>query len=340
MNRSLVRPAACALAAASITLLLLAVPASSPSQAATITINGLNCSWDNVSTLTCSSSTGGGTFGCSVGASPSAPALTQAVTLTANCSNAAGSIAYTWTASGANAAGCPSIASGAQQEALAAPNGTTALNCTYSLSANDTATTATTNKSLSYSTGGGGGGGGGGGPVDTSACTALGLTAKVVVASWNGAQIDTVNGVGFGPNDALIVQFTTGSFTTSTTGGLGALSGVEFSGPTTPRAGALSTSPCDFTVGMAEYSWKSKISAPGQCNKTAFSGFTGPSVGFSVAALGDMTSSSTSCQALLQPNTTYYWNLTNFTPAPPNGTQQCNQSACNMRITLTKPVGG
>src|SRR5437667_8645110 len=121
MNRSLVRPAAHALAAAAFTLILLAVPASSPS-AQTITLSGFGCSgtvaWNSASnTLTCQTS--GGTFGCSIGALPSAPSLTQAVTLTANCSNAASAnIAYTWTA-GANAAGCPSIGSGASQEILA-----------------------------------------------------------------------------------------------------------------------------------------------------------------------------------------------------------------------------
>ena len=345
MNRSLVRPAACALAAAAFTLTLLAVPASSPS-AQTITLSGFGCSgtvaWNSASnTLTCQTSTG--TFGCSISATPSASTtVTTAVTLTANCSNAAGSIAYTWTA-GANAAGCPSIASGASQEPLAAPGGTTALSCGYNLSANDGATTATTNKTVSYSTGGGGGGGGGGGNVDTSACVALGLNAKVIVANWNGAQIDTgLNGVpSFGPNDALIVQFTTGSFTTSTLTGLGSISGVEFNGPTTPRAGALSASPCDFTGGMPKYSWKSKINATGQCATTVFSGVMGPSEGFSVATLTDLASQkSLVCQTLLQANTTYYWNLTNFSPPPPIGSQQCNQSACNMRITLSKPAGG
>jgi hypothetical protein len=213
------------------------------------------------------------------------------------------------------------------------------------LSANDTATTVTPSKPLNYSTGsgGGGGGGGGGGTVDTSACTALGLNPKVIVANWSGAQIDTYlsSNTSFGPNDAVIVQFTTGSFTTSTVSGIGSLSAVEFSGPTSPRAGALSASPCDFTVGMPQYQWSTKNSVAKQCNTTVFSGTMGPQVGFSVATLTDLGSQkSTTCQVLLQANTTYYWNLTNFSPPPPIGSTQCNQSACNMRITLTKPVGG
>src|SRR5437867_365487 len=130
MNRSLVRPAACALAAATFTLILLAVPASSAS-AQTITLSGFGCSgtvaWNSSSnTLTCQTSTG--TFGCSsISANPSAPALTQAVTLTANCSNNVGSIAYTWSASLANAGGCPSLASTAAQPILAVPTATSAV---------------------------------------------------------------------------------------------------------------------------------------------------------------------------------------------------------------------
>jgi hypothetical protein len=265
------------------------------------------------------------------------------VTLTANCSNNVGSIAYTWTNSSGNVAGCPSLASTASQPILALPTATSAVNCSYNLSAFDTATTATTSATLRYSTGGGGGGGGGGGNVDTSGCVALGLNAKVIVPNWNGAQIDTgLNGVpSFGPNDALIVQFTTGSFTTSTLTGLGSISGVEFGGPTTPRAGALSASPCDFTGGMPKYKWSTKNAVTTQCATTVFSGVMGPGEGFSVATLTDLaTQKSLVCQTLLQPNTTYYWNLTNFSPPPPIGTQQCNQSACNMRITLSKPAGG
>ncbi len=342
MNRSLVRPAAHVLAAAAFTLILLAVPASSPS-AQTITLSGFGCSgtvaWNSSSnTLTCQTS--GGTFGCSIAASVSSPTVSSAETLTANCSNNVGSVSYSWNLRSGSTAGCPTTTSTTNQASLSAPNGTTALNCTYDLFANDTATTVTPSKALSYSTGGGGGGGGGGGTVDTSACIALGLTPKVIVANWAGAQIDTYlsGNTSFGPNDAVIVQFTTGSFTTSTVTGLGVLSGVEFNGPTTARAGALSTSACDFTVGLPKYKLN-KNGVPTQCANTAFSGFTSTSISFSVASQSDLTSSS-SCQVLLQANTTYYLNLTNFSPPPPNGAQQCNQSACNMRITLSKPVGG
>jgi len=173
----------------------------------------------------------------------------------------------------------------------------------------------------------------------------LGLTPKVIVANWNGAQIDTYlsNNTNFGPNDAVIVQFTTGSFTTSTVTGLGVISGVEFAGPTSARGGALSASPCDFTVGLPKYQLGGK-GAPKVCATTVFSGVTGPSVSFSVgAAQTDLTLAS-SCQPLLQTNTTYYWNLTNFSPPPPSGSQQCvaRQSAawtCRAGWGRLKPQG-
>jgi hypothetical protein len=342
MNRSLVRPAACALAAAAFTLILLAVPASSPS--AQITLSGFGCSgtvsWSSASnTLTCATS--GGTFGCSsISASPSStPLLTQAVTLTANCSNNVGSIAYTWTASGANAAGCPSIGSGASQEILAVPTATSAVNCTYNLSAFDTATTATTSKMLSYSVS----------PppppppgsVDTSACTALGLTPKVITAAWTGNTVLYTSSAGnFGPNDAIIVQFTTSSVTTSTSSG--SISAVQYVDPDTSRSFVLSDKPCDFTGGLNLYKMKGTPAVLTQCKnldgsaqKSAATGSINPQNGFTVANAG------TSCNPILDAGRTYFWSMTNFSPPPgvAGSTQQCNLSHCNMIMFLTKPSG-
>src|SRR5439155_26008139 len=123
------------------------VPAISPSQAATFTFNNPNCSsfsFDPIAnTLTCNS-TSPPTFGCSITASPSAPTLTQPVTLTATCSNAAtgGTVTYTWS-NATNAGGCPAIALPAttSSAALVAPTATSAVNCTYNLSASDGTTT-------------------------------------------------------------------------------------------------------------------------------------------------------------------------------------------------------
>src|SRR4030095_7577765 len=161
MIRSLVRPAAWALAAAALTIALLAVPASSPSQAASFTFSDSNCTSftlvDNGGgnfTLSCQT-TAPGTFSCSVGASVNSPTVSQAVTLTATCQNATGGVSsYAWTAAGGNPAGCPApvqqVANPSKAD-LAAPGGTTAIsNCSYSVAAVDgAANNANANKLLS-----------------------------------------------------------------------------------------------------------------------------------------------------------------------------------------------
>jgi hypothetical protein len=263
--------------------------------------------------------------GCSIGYSPSSNvAANITVTMTVNCTTGAPFTSYAWTGGSVVGAGT----SGSVTPA-ASVNG----NVNVTNSAGSTA--------VPWSVTVGSGGGGPPGGPDTTACRNLGLNPKVVVMNWNGGTIKTGNSGGFGANDALIVQFTTGSFTTSTLTGFGSLSGVEFGGPTTPRSGALSASPCDFSVGMPMYKWSNRNLVTTQCATTAFSANAGPGIGFSVASLPELaTQKSTSCQALLQPNTTYYWNLTNFSPAPPTGTQGCSQSFCDMLITFSKPVGG
>src|SRR6266487_1618819 len=198
MNRSLFRAAAWTLAAAAATLALLAVPASSPSQAASFTLSDANCSsfglTDNGGgnfTLNCNTSTPN--FSCSIGTSNSTPTLATAVTLTANCSGAAGTVSYTWTPANTNVGGCPNTASTTSQASLAAATGSTAISCVYKLSANDTATTVTPSKTVGYTTGGGGGGGGGGGTTDTSASTSQGWTPKVISLPWANQLVYTAN---------------------------------------------------------------------------------------------------------------------------------------------------
>ena len=315
MNRSLVRPAVSVLAAAAVTIALLAVPASTPSQAASFTLSDPNCSsftWDSTSsTLTCNASGGGGggAFSCSIAASVGSPTVSQAEVLTANCSNAAGTVTYTWSAAAGNAGGCPT---GITQRAspnvadVPAPGGTTSLNCTYKLSANDSVTTVTPNKQLSYSTGGGGGGGGGGGPVS---CTLPnGGQTRLIDAQWGSAT--TFNTSGFGPYDAVVIRFTTSGATTAT--GKGYLRGVEFQSPITPRTGALSSVPCDFNGGLA------KVGG----GRSAFANDSAPWLYFSLVA-------TKSGMATLQPNTTYYFNMINV---------GCT-SSCDMQMYLQKPSG-
>jgi hypothetical protein len=331
MNRSLVRPAAFALAAAALTLILLAVPASTPSQAASIsiTVNGGACSSftynSNTNTLDCQTSSGGGTFGCVIAPSNLSPSVSTPETLTANCSNAAGTVTYSWTA-GASSTGCPGIASPTSQAtSLAAPGGTTALTCTYNLSANDGATTAATSKTLNYSTSGGGSGGNGG-PITCNNVPGGGATRTLDVA-WGGSGYTSTAG-SFGPTDAVVVRFTTGSLTTTQTN-TGSIQAVEYLDPQATRFGALSNTPCDFTVGLPKRTNKS----PTGCGySTLGTGQVNPVAGLSMMDAG-------SCVVVLQPNTTYYWNLSNVDPV--TGASACSSSTghCNMLITLIKPPG-
>jgi hypothetical protein len=394
MNRSLVRAAVSTLAAAALTLAFLAVPASSPSQAASFTFTDAGCGsfgiTDNGSgsfTLTCQS------LNCSIAATKANPLPTDLETLTATCAGADANTTYTWTAGGSNNANCPSMTPSTNTAALVAPgvavsgcvykvaaadggngNGSAQISLTYStatnppssctltsspqsLSAagnvtltmtctggdavtsvnwtggafgtgsstscsspcqNTTNISATTSFSATASNAAGNGptksvsvtvGGGGGGAVDTSACSALGLTPHVITMPWGvNALAYTVDSGGFGPNDAIVVKFTTSAITTSVKGG--SFNAVEYADPLAPRNGSLSAIPCDFTNGMPLVGG----------NFSVFANDTAPSSLFSLTAKTG--------KALLSPSTTYYINIRNAS---------CPSGSCNMQITVNKP---
>ena len=319
MNRSLFRAAAWTLAAVAATLALLAVPASSPSQAASFTLSDANCSsfglTDNGGgnfTLNCNTS--GGTFGCSISTSNSAPTLATAVTLTANCPGAVGGVSYTWSGPGASPAGCPAITPQANpvKADLAIPTSTTALsNCGYTLSANDNATTANANKNVSYTTSGGGSGGGGG--TDTTACTAQGLTPNVISIPWANQSVYTANNGGFGANTALVIKFTTPASIPAGTG-MGKITAAEYNSSPSARTGSLSPNPCEFGL-------------PGTLAGGGFANTQAPSIYFKLPG-------STKSALQLEANTTYYFNIRN----DPGSTCSSNGS-CDMLITMSKTSG-
>ncbi len=314
MNRSLFRAAACTLAAVAATLALLAVPASSPSQAASFTFSDPNCSsfsFDG-STLTCNTSSPGN-FSCPISTSNSAPTVSSPVTLTANCSNNAGAVLYTWTLRASSTAGCLTTTSITNQVSLLAPGGTAALTCVYDLSATDGATTVTPSKSVSY-TAGGGGGGGGGGTTDTSACTAAGLTPIVISLPWANQSVYTSNYGSFGASSAVVVKFTTPATIPPLTG-KGYIQAVEFQSSPSARTGSLSANPCEF--GLA---------GGGILPGGGFANTNAPWIYYKLPG-------STKAALTLQANTTYYFNIMN-----PSGST-CSGQGCDMLITLSKPSG-
>jgi hypothetical protein len=121
-----------------LTLAFLAVPASSPSQAASISFSDPNCAsyaltGSNGSyTLTCAS------LNCSVAATPSANVIPgNPIALTTTCVPAAsGNATYAWTMTGGDAANCPAANETTSQISKTA-NNTTSPACTYQVTVTD-----------------------------------------------------------------------------------------------------------------------------------------------------------------------------------------------------------
>jgi hypothetical protein len=217
-------------------------------------------------------------------------------TLTANCTG--GGAVASWSWAGGFAQGATSaIVTGSVLS-------TTQFTATATNAGGSTATNYTVNVAT--------GGGGGGGPIS---CAGFAAT-RVIDIGWGSAQkVYTVNSGGFGPNDAVVVRFTTGSITTSFN--KGNISAVEFADPPSYRSGSLSDTPCDFTVGLPLVGGGSSVFANDQ----------GPFLYFTVF-------NRKSGAATLQANTTYYFNIINM----PGSTCQATGS-CNMDMVLNKPSG-
>jgi hypothetical protein len=163
------------------------------------------------------------------------------------------------------------------------------------------------NKTVSYSTGGGGGGGGGG-PISCSGYSAT----HVVDMRWGTSQL--VTATGFGPNDIVVARFTTSAITSAT--GKGYIQAVEQGSSPSYRTAALSSTPCDL-VGLP------KVGG----GNAAFVNDGAPWQYFTLVA-------SKSGYPILQPSTTYYFNITNSTNPTCAST-----GICDMLITLNKPTG-
>ena len=100
--------------------------------------------------------------------------------------------------------------------------------------------------------------------------------------------------------------------------GKGYIQAVEFADPPSGRTAALSATPCDFTVGLPKVGGGTNAFGPNDNAPWAY---------FSLVA-------SKSYASILQPSTTYYFNISNS----PASTCQSSGS-CNMQITLSKPSG-
>jgi hypothetical protein len=158
------------------------------------------------------------------------------------------------------------------------------------------------------STGGGGNTGGG------ISCTGVSST-RVLVVDWNSpTRVLTAQAGGFGANDAVVVQFTTGS-NNSPSNNLPKLVMAEYVSAPSGRIATLSNQPCDFGSGLA---MGASVNGP-----------TTVTMPFSVGP------NNTGYYPSLAPNTTYYLNVKNAPGATCTGT-----GACDMYVDMLKPGSG
>ncbi|HEY2970332.1 MAG TPA: hypothetical protein VGK75_18415 [Casimicrobiaceae bacterium] len=240
---------------------------------------GYNVAWSN--TVPAAPS------GCSITSNPtSLPTTGGAIALTAQCSG--GGAVATWTWSG------PTTTT----------NGNTAtatLTSTsqFSVQASNAGGSASANLTVQVATGGG------------NAISCSGFSKTVVLdASWsNPTRLFTINGGGFGVNDALVVRFTTGPNALTKRGGF---SGAEYQSSPSERHATLSASPCDFGPGMFP---------PG-------SNASGNTISLQYYVGGTPV-----YYPVLQPSTTYYLNIMNVAPASCAAT-----GVCDMFIDFSKPA--
>jgi hypothetical protein len=120
---------------------------------------------------------------------------------------------------------------------------------------------------------------------------------------------------GFPAHGALVVVFTTPAVTTPPTSGVGSFAVADYQGPTAARSGALSLTPCDFTVGVTGQGGTYDV----------FANDTGPSGYFTL----DYEESG---YLELSPSTTYYLNVENPMGCSPG-------PDCDVIVTLTKQRG-
>ena len=249
-------------------------------------------------TLTSVVGGGPGPLTCAILGAPSGTvAPNSSVSLTMSCSGGTSPYTYLWSPGGATSGNLAT---------------TVAANTTFTATATDSATPpATSTKSVAVTVGSGGGGGGG--LVDTSACTALGLTPEVIEMRWGGSVTALTSS--FGPANAIVVHFTTSTPLTASNykGYIKAAQAVDGDAF---RIGALSTTPCDFSGGVP-------IAGGGTA---AFINDIAPTLYF---ALSPTVKSG---YPTLQQGTSYFFNIRNASCTSASGT-------CNMIITLSKPSG-
>ena len=264
--------------------------------------NVCNWSWSG-STLTCTPTGAGGappaSFACNLNGQPAgAVAAGTLVTLTMSCSGGTPPYNYNWSPS-----------AGASGNTLSTNVSTTT---TFNVTATDSANPQAQSQKQAQVTVTAGVGGGGG--LDCKSVPGSGVTGATTVLDMNWASPQQLRFSGIGPNDAMVVRFTTGSNTSGAN--LPKISGAEYGTPASSRTAVLSTSACDFSAPPAL-------------------GWGAVSYGSSVNVYFTVGPNNSGYYPALSPNTTYYLNVR----TDPGGA--CSTSgACNMFFQLSKPGSG
>lgn len=145
-------------------------------------------------------------------------------------------------------------------------------------------------------------------PPVTASCAGFAQTIALTM-NWNAPS--TLFSGGMGPNDVLVVQFTTGP--NANPNQYGNIVAAEYQSDPSARDFALSTARCDFgkTLGAGAASTSNTATAT-----------------FSVGT------NASGYYAALQPNTTYFLNVRNTA-----GSTCRSSGVCNMYVQLHKPPG-
>jgi FG-GAP-like repeat len=228
---------------------------------------------------------------CIASSSPPSLQVAGPVTLTMTCGGGATPLSYTWI--GGQAQGMHG-----QQVSVSV-----AATTTFSAVAANAGGIASASVTVSVAN------------VVAPSCSGFANT-RVLDMNWSNPQeVVTTSVGGAGPNDAIVVRFTTGPETGqgSLPNQFGDIAGAEWQSVASNRAGALSTIPCDFDGGLSA---------------GAVTSGTVPAVFFSVGPNGSGYFPG------LEPNTTYYFNIRQ-TP----GSDCTASGTCDMFFELHKPPG-
>jgi hypothetical protein len=241
-------------------------------------------------TVTWSNQVAAAPSGCAITASPSAT-LAQAgvVTLTMSCSGGGAPTGYSWSGGFAQGANTAQV------------SGTVSSSTAFSATASNAGGSASATQTVSV----------GGGPGPGGSCTGF-TNTRILDIDWNNPQVVlTGTSGGVGPNDAIVVRFTTGAG--ANPGFFGNITGAEYTSDPSTRAASLSATMCDFnsTLGFGASSTSNTVT-----------------VNFSVG------SNSSGYYPALQPNTTYYYNVKQLP-----GSTCASSGNCNMYFQLHKPPG-